>query len=204
MRGDGAPRSRGCGGRPGAASYNGVVDIHQMQVRYDPNADRIIWQVRTRGDELFSVWLTRRMVQRLWPPFQKLVTSVEIATQVAPTTTVLPEAREMLAQAARERPLPTADFKTPFNPEPATEPLGAEPLLPTTIDLGHGDHGKGLAIRLREAAGRSLELRLNDDLATALLRLLDKALQASEWGLVAPAAAAAAPAEVRPAPSSLN
>lgn len=189
---------------PGTASYNGLVDIHQMQVRYDPNADRIIWQVRTRGGELFSVWLTRRMVQRLWPPFQQLVTTAGIATQVAPTTTVLPEAREMLAQAARERPLPSADFKTPFNPQPAAEPLGAEPLLPTTIDLGHGDGGKGLAIRVREANGRSLELRLNDDLATALMRLLDKAMAASEWGLAAPPVAASADAAPRPAPSSLN
>lgn len=204
MRGGGAPRSRGARGTPSAASYNGVVDIHQMQVRYDPNADRISWQVRTRGGELFSVWLTRRMVQRLWPPFSQLVTSAAMATQVAPTTTVLPEAREMLAQAARERPLPSADFKTPFNAEPAAEPLGAEPLLPSTIDLGHGDGGKGLAIRVREANGRSLELRLNDDLATALMRLLDKALQASDWGLVAAPAAAPEPAVPRPAPSSLN
>ncbi|MDT7835520.1 hypothetical protein [Aquabacterium sp. OR-4] len=181
------------------------MDIHQMQVRYDPNADRIIWQVRTRGGELFSVWLTRRMVIRLWPPFSQLVTTASIATQVAPTTTVLPEAREMLAQAARERPLPSADFKTPFNPEPAAEPLGAEPLLPNTVDLGHGDGGKGLAIRVREANGRSLELRLNDDLATALMRLIDKALLASEWGLVtAPAEAAAAVPPARPTPSSLN
>lgn len=175
-----------------------------MQVRYDPNADRISWQVRTRGGELFSVWLTRRMVLRLWPPFQQLVTRMELATQVAPTTVVHPEAREMLAQAARERPLPMADFKTPFSAEPAAEPLGAEPLLPTSIDLGSGDHGKGLAIRLREAAGRSLELRLNDDLSTALMRLLDKAVQASEWGLVTAPVAVEPPPVAGPAPSSLN
>lgn len=198
-----APRSGGGRGACDPASYNGRVDIHQMQVRYEPTADRILWQVRTRGGELFSVWLTRRMVQRLWPPFQQLVTSVGIATQVAPTTMVLPEAREMLAQVARERPLPTADFKTPFNPQPAAEPLGAEPLLPTTIDLGHGEHGKGLAIRVRETNGRSLELRLNDDLSTALMRLLDKALQASEWGLTVPATALAAP-EAPPRPTTLN
>lgn len=185
------------------ASYNGGVDIHQMQVRYEPNADRILWQVRTRGGELFSVWLTRRMVVRLWPPFQQLVTAVDIATQVAPTAHVMPEAREMLAQVARERPLPHADFKTPFNPQPAAEPLGAEPLLPTTIDLGHGDHGKGLAIRLREPQGRSLELRLTDDLATALMRLLDKAVAASEWGISVPSTAPVAPA-VPPHPTSLN
>lgn len=171
-----------------------------MQVRYDANADRILWQVRTRSGELFASWLTRRMLLRLWAPFTKLVTSSDIATQVTPTATVMPEAREMLAQVARERPLPSADFKTPFNPQPVAQPLGTEPLLPSTIDLGPGAGGRGLMIRLREANGRSFELKLNDDLATALMRLLEKALLAADWGLsiAAPAAADAAAAAAVP------
>jgi len=75
-----------------------------MQVRYQPAADRILWQVRTLTGELFAVWLTRRMVKQLWPPLSKLVTSAGVA-QVAPHATVLPEAREMMAQVARTRPV---------------------------------------------------------------------------------------------------
>jgi len=110
----------------------------------------------------------------------------------------------MLAQAARERPLPTADFKTRFDPTPVAQPLGPEPLLPTAIDLAPGVNGKGLAIKLREANGRSVELKLGDDLATALLRLVEKAVAASEWGLPAGAAAAPAEPQVPVPPSSLN
>ena len=50
-----------------------------MQVRYDTNADRVLWQLRTFGGELFAVWLTRRMLQRLWQPFQNMVTQAGIA-----------------------------------------------------------------------------------------------------------------------------
>ncbi len=38
-----------------------------MQVLYDPQADRLRWQLRTFGGELFAVWLTRRTMLELWP-----------------------------------------------------------------------------------------------------------------------------------------
>jgi hypothetical protein len=157
------------------------VDIHQMQVRYDALEDRLLLQIRTRAGEMFSAWLTRRMVTRLWPPFLEAVATAPV-TQRSPQATVSPEAREMLSQAARERPLPHADFETPFERRPVAEPLGAVPLLPAALNLAR-DPGGGVLLRMREARGRHLELRLGDDLAAALLRLLEKALAASEWGL---------------------
>jgi hypothetical protein len=178
------------------------MDIHQMQVKYDALADRLLWQVRTRGGELYAVWLTRRMVGRLWPPFLQLVTRAGIA-RAAPNATVLPEAREMLEQAVRERPLPSADFKTKFDPTPVAQPLGPEPLLPTAIDLTPDAQGSGMTLTLREEGGRSMQLRLGSDLSTALMRLLDQALRASDWGLPA-GAPATAPAAPPAPPASLN
>lgn len=165
-----------------------------MQVSYDPLADRLLWQVRTRSGELMAVWLTRRLTARLWPPFQQLVARAGLPPASAGAT-VLPEARQMLDEAARQRPLPTADFSAPFSRTPATQPLGAEPLLPEAIDLGAGPQGRGLSMKLRERSGRSLGLQLTDDLATALLRLFEQALVASEWFAVArgPAPEAAPP-----------
>ena len=49
-----------------------------MQVRYEPTADRVLWQVRTAGGELFAVWLTRRMLRQLWPHLQRLVTQASV------------------------------------------------------------------------------------------------------------------------------
>ncbi len=147
-------------------------------------ADRLLVQVRTRAGELYAVWLTRRMALRLWPPFQQVITRIGVQ-RTAPDATVLPEARDMMAQAARERPLPAADFATKFDPSPAAQPLGPEPLLPASIDMAPGANGVGLLLKIREHRGRSLELRLGDDLATALLRLMEKSLAAAEWGIVA-------------------
>jgi hypothetical protein len=165
------------------------MQIHQMQLKYDINADRLLLQVRTREAELYGVWLTRRMVSRLRPPFQQAVTRLGMA-RAAPQSMPVPEARAMLEQAVRDRPLPNADFAIPFESEGVSHPLGPEPLLPAEVDI-RGLPTGGLALNLREARGRRLELPLNDQLATALLRLLDQALAGAEWGL--PTATAEAP-----------
>ena len=156
-----------------------------MQVIYDAAADRLLWQVRTRAGEIIAVWLTRRMVARLWPPFLKLVTQSTLIN-ATPQATVMPEARDMLAQAARERPLASADFKTRFDATPTARPLGAEPLLATQVDMAGASAG-GLTIRIREGSGRSAELMLSSDLATALMRLIEKAVGHADWGLGVPA-----------------
>jgi hypothetical protein len=166
------------------------MDIHQMQVRYDASADRILWQVRTRGGELFGAWLTRRMLLQWWPRFQDLVGQTSLPHTVN-AAAVVPEAREMLTQVARERPLPNADFKAPFNTEPAAQPMGAEPMLPTAIEMGLASTGHNLLLRLRDAQSRSLSLQLTPDLSAALMRLIAQALTEAHWGDMAGTTAAA-------------
>lgn len=165
-----------------------------MQLTYDARADRLIWQIRTRDGAMYGVWLTRRMVARLWPPMQKMVLQAA-APVISPQSIAVPEAREMLAEAARHRALPTADFAAAFDPTPVSRPLGPEPLLPDAIDLtpvpGVGGAAGALNVRVRELGGRSLELQLGDDLAAALLRLMEAAISTSAWfGHVAVEAAA--------------
>lgn len=173
------------------------MDIHQIQVKYDPLADRLLLQIRTRDEQLFPIWLTRRMVIRLWPHFRGMVSGLAV-TRSAPTAMAVPEARDMLADAARERALKAADFRTQFDPSGAKQPLGPEPVLPTAIDLRPAK-GQAVVLVIRDAAGRSLELAFGEDLAHGLLKLVESALAASEWGLVAQAAPAAAEPGTPPA-----
>ena len=171
-----------------------------MQLKFDPAADRLLWNLRTFGGEMFSVWLTRRMLRLLWPPLQEQVTRRAIA-HLMPHATVMPEAREMLGQAARDRPLQTAQFNTPFDSTSVARPLGLEPLLPAGFKLGPGAQNGALLLELNEGSGRSMTLQLSDDLSTALLRLLDQALKDADWGLGPVAVPAAAET---PRPVTLN
>ena len=106
-----------------AASCNPAIVIHQILIKYDAAADRLLLQVRTRADEVFAIWLTRRMLLRLWPPVQQLGVRVALARS-HPDAVLLPDARAMLADAARQRPRPNADFTQLFNSTARTNRWG--------------------------------------------------------------------------------
>ena len=157
--------------------------IHQFQVLYDTTADRLLLHMRTGAAEVYAVWLTRRMVSRLYTPFRKSVTANSVA-QTTPQALPVPEARQMLEQAALDRPLAHADFGKPFVTTDASYPLGPDPLLPDTVDMRPGQGGH-LMLAFREPRGRRVEVVLNNELSAALLRLIDSALAASDWALPA-------------------
>ena len=167
---------------PGTApGQNVVMSIHQIQVLYDTTADRLLLHMRTGTAEMYSVWLTRRMLSRLYTPFRSAVTATSVA-QTTPRALPVPEARQMLEQAALDRPLANADFGTPFVTTDASYPLGPEPLLPDTVDLRPGQGGQ-ITLAFREPRGRRIEVALSNELSTALLRLVDSAMAAAQWGL---------------------
>lgn len=172
--------------------------LHQIQLRYDATADRLLMQLRTTEAEHYGVWLTRRMVSRLYPPFRAAVTTLGVA-QTAPQALPVPEARQMLEQAALQRPLQNTHFEQPFSTADASHPLGPEPLLADSADLRPGAGGQ-LVLALRETRGRRVEVTLTTELALALLRLWDAALGASEWAL--PLLPAAPMAETSASPAS--
>jgi len=171
------------------------VNIHQISVDYVAEADRLLLRVRTRDDALFALWLTRRMMRRLWPGLTHGVGQLSPYSTVAPDATVLPEAREMLLQVQRERTLQAADFTTPFESRVRELPLGPEPLLPVTIELKPMQRNH-LQVLARDIGGRTVQMQLTEQLAAALLTLVERALQRSDWGIVPepeqPAVAAAA------------
>lgn len=87
--------------------------IHQIQVRHEPSADRLLMQLRTTEADLYGVWLMRRMAARFYPPFRTAVSRASVA-QTVPQSIPVPEARQMLEQTALRRPLPGTDFQKPF------------------------------------------------------------------------------------------
>lgn len=175
------------------------MTIHQIQLRYEPVADRLLLSVRTRAAELYMAWLTRRMVARMAGPLRQAVARLNLPREAAASIPV-PEAQQMLEQVARERPLKDASFGQPFaGTQDASYPLGPEPLLPAEMDV-RLPPGGGLQLSLRETRGRRLDLSLSDDLATGLARLFEQTLVQADWALPAPTE----PAEAPPASRTLN
>lgn len=177
------------------------MEIHQIQVKVDPLADRLLLQVRTRDEKLFAVWLTRRLTMRLLPHLVQTVSALAVA-RTAPGALAVPEARDMLAAAARDRALQNADFETAFDASSAQSALGPEPMLPAEVDLVRGQ-SSGLSLRIRDRMGRSLDLFLGEEFALAFLQLVERAAVQADWGL-GPVRPGAGSETQSPAPRLLN
>ncbi len=174
--------------------------IHQLSVTYQPEQDRVLLRVgSTDGDEM-RIWLTRRLLARMWPLLNRLQTEQLLqaepaAPQIAPADEDL---RRMLADFRKEEFLQRADFATPFQ-ERERLPLGPTPLLVTDVDITPLPAGRlRLAFTERPAAGaegaaRSFQLELEGKLVQGLVHLLDQAVGHAQWRdpfLAAPAAGA--------------
>jgi hypothetical protein len=49
------------------------MNIHQIQMLYDKQQDRVLLRVSTRDQTEFRFWLTRRFVKRLWGLLLKML-----------------------------------------------------------------------------------------------------------------------------------
>lgn len=160
------------------------MGIHQIALRVDAIADQLLLQLRSNEAELHAVWLTRRMVPLLLPPFRQAVLQMGVQA-VSPHALATPEARQMLEQAALQRTLPGMQVNQPFAAdEHSCLFLGSEPLLPDAADA-KPPAGDERHLVLREMRGRQLDIGLTPELATAFLHLMDSALAAADWQMPA-------------------
>ncbi len=177
------------------------MEIQQIGVNYLAEEDRLLLRVNTTDAQFLAVWLTRRLCQRLWPHLNAVVKALGVATALAAagrprtsasgasagapaaTRTLMPEAAEMLHQAARAQMLERTDFSKPFDMAAAAQqPLGPQPLLATAVQLAGADEG-ALRLSILDARQRRVQLALTPPLAIAVLELMTSALRTAEWDL---------------------
>jgi hypothetical protein len=165
------------------------MQLSQISVQYLPEADRLLMRVKSTAGELYEVWLTRRLMLRWWPHAQTVVQSLGVSVQsqrLAPTSVPTPEAKTMMAETAKQTVLAGADFKTPFDANAKTQPLGQEPLLAVEVQMSVIASGaqKQLRLILLDAQRRQVQLQLAEPLAIAVRELLEQGLSKAQWGLL--------------------
>lgn len=154
-------------------------------MHYHAEADRLLLRVRSSDNNVFAVWMTRRLCLRLWPHLSTMMQHAGTAQAVAlatPQATPTPEAAAMLAESARERTLENADFSQPFQTDAAQQPFGPEPMLAHTVQLTPQAGGK-LQLSISDAQKRNVQLVLDASLGTAVRELMVTALRQADWGL---------------------
>ena len=81
-----------------------MTRIDQLQLRFDAEQDRLLLRVNTADREEFRLWLTRRMVARLWPALRSALESDDLVrtqpNRLARDTVLSFQQDKALAQAA--------------------------------------------------------------------------------------------------------
>ena len=157
------------------------MGIHQISVTYQADQDRLLVRLRTHAAERIELWLTRRMMMRLWTPLQQSADRVCLRS-ASPGSTVLPEAQDMMNRAARDKSRQSADFESAFDESFTSRPLGDQPMLVHAVDMQEKGQGQPLMLKFRDAAHREMTLDVGNDLFLNLLGLIEQALEQAEWG----------------------
>jgi hypothetical protein len=161
------------------------MKIHQLQVTYLVEHDRILVRLNTHGGEELRLWLTRRMVKNLFP--NMLQASTEVLAPPALTASHDGHGKQALAEFKKQEFLQQADFNTPFHSQPTALPMGNEPLLATTVHMTPTEQGSlrlGFVEKVPGAAKeRSFEVSLGPGLLPGFMHLLEKALKSADWGI---------------------
>ena len=159
--------------------------IHQLQTSFFVEHDRILVRLNTQSAEEFRLWLTRRIVKKLWPHL--LQASTRLVNTQAQLASHDGADANALTQFRKQEALQQADFKTPFEAQAAMLPIGTEPLLATSVHITASENGSlrlGFEEKIPGMAGsRSFEVTLELALLHGLLHLIESALQHTDWDL---------------------
>lgn len=180
--------------------------IHQLNIQYLADQDRVLARISTAEGQEFRLWFTRRLTVGLLPALRKMVgEQIERDALKEADAGQDPAVRRALGEFQKDQLMRQSDFKTPF--KEATAPV-QEPLLVTEVQTSSLSNGN-LQLKFKSPAPeagktRELAISLNSQLMNGFMHLLEQAYTQSQWTLVqveaqeAPTAVAASPDAQRP------
>ena len=171
------------------------MQIHQFQVSYLAEQDRILVRMNSTEGQEQRLWLTRRMLLGLYPHLEQ--TSAQLAIADAPPVGHDGGAHAAVEAFQRQELLDRTDFDTPFQ---SPQPVFSDEDQPLLVTAAHIQKQKDtLSVRFEETLpgmpeSRQLEIHLGSDTLIALLHVIGLALQNSGWNLPAPTHTPTSPA----------
>lgn len=154
-----------------------VPRLHQIQIRFVPQEDRILLRIRTTDSSEYRFWLTRRYVKLLWPVVVKML-KADRRVQLQPSD----EARSAVLSFRHEKVIKEGDFSTKYKEDAAELPLGESPLVLARIKLKKGDQN-GHLLCMHPESGKGIELAMNETLLHSFSKLLTDAVKIAEWDI---------------------
>lgn len=151
------------------------MQLHQINVSYDIQQDRLLLRFSTTDQVEYRMWLTRRLLKGLWPGLVGLMQNTPMARQQ-----VAPEAKKAVVEFQREQALAQTKFGTQY--EGQKPALPGESMLVWGLRMRPNPNG-GHDIEFLPKEGPGVQIRLQDAMVHALAKLLQDALKPTDWDL---------------------
>ncbi len=153
------------------------MKLHQINIEYQPEQDRLLMRVSTGNNEEVLLWFTRRCVKLLWPVLVNLAKTVpEIVTQSHP------EAKDAMLGMQHEAALAKSDFSKSYDATGRSHPLGDVPILVARIQTKRNPNGSSV-LTLLPGKGQGINLALDEALLHSVCKLLLNILDRTDWNL---------------------
>ena len=150
--------------------------LHQINLGFSPEEDRLLLRINTIGKTEYCLWLTRRYVKLLWKLLTKSVESLpEVSAQSAP------EARAAVKSFQRQEARQVADYSKNYDDGQAKRPLGEAAALLVGVRAEPGKNSTQLILQTKD--GHAINLSLELKLLYSLLDLLVSSTKQAEWNL---------------------
>lgn len=161
------------------------MDLHQIQVTYQGDEDRILLRVSFRASdgtlEEIRAWLTRRLIRNFWSGIMKSLDSmIKLNQPLAAHASA--EILSMEYQASVTEIKASGSFDIPFETAAQHYPFGEKPLLVSAARF-HLHANQPLRICFTDVNRESFEVAFTQTAMHAFCNLLQEAVRSAQWEL---------------------
>lgn len=175
-----------------------MSQLHQMQMSYVGEEDRVLWRINTTDGAEVRFWVTRRYLALLWKVLSDIKAQADRSLaqgRMAPPVRPVPEGPAPTGPAITgSQPsghvpsfVPEPDFTTAYE-EASKLPLGENPSLLVHVGVRTGPQQQVL-LCVQPEGKTGIEMALNERILTALCALILHTEAKVGWKLDLPRAA---------------
>lgn len=154
--------------------------IHQLNLGYNAEQDRLLLRVGLNDNSELLVWLTFRIAKTIWNLLNgetNIPTATSIQAETPPNQAVEQFKQEMQVAETLQK----MDFATEYQPRPQVRNDGA---LLATNALLLGVEGKLPTLEMPCLEGLTIRINLNQELIIAMCNMLQLAAKEATWPMV--------------------
>ena len=152
------------------------MQIHQLNMQYNTEQDRIIFRISTVSKEELRFFFTRRFVKLLWPILLDLIERDYKVRE--------PEKSHIagiMLPFEHDKMVSNANFAKEYSQDIQDYPLGDEIILLSQIKIKQASGGNILCLLPQK--GRGVELNMNEKLLHSFCKLLQDNIKKAGWDL---------------------